>query len=136
MKEDPHFVAEPLFSLNNSDPTIDASDAGHREKLNYSDHIGLTSVFRNLDEHALRERIDFISQIEFSIPPIPKRSKAPDVESVQVIAYHRLVFFRQFLDEVLGGKNRFWTVHRSPAWVNGMTNFQLTEQGSLSSLKC
>ncbi len=135
VKEDPHFASEPLFTFNNSDPGVDASDAGHRERLNYNDHIGQTPVFRNLDMPALRTRIEFISQIEFTAPPIPKRSKAPDVEAVQVIAYHRLVFFRRFLDEILGGKNRFWSVHRSPSWVDGMTDFQLTEQSDLASLK-
>jgi len=135
VKEDPHFVSEPLFTLNNSDRSNDASDAGHRERLNYGDHIGLTPNFRSLDSPTLRRRIEYISQIEFTTPPIPKRSKAPDISSVQVIAYHRIVFFRRFLDEVLGGGNRFWSVHRSPAWVDGMIDFQLTEQGNLASLK-
>jgi len=135
VKENPHFVSEPLFAFNNSDPSIDASDAGHRERMNYGDHIGLVPLFRNLDTPALRKRVEYISQIEFTTPPIPKRSKAPDIDSVQVVAYHRIVFFRRFLDEILGGGNRFWSVHRTPSWVDGMTDFQLTEQGSLASLK-
>ena len=135
VKEDPHFISEPLFVLNNSDPTIDASDAGHRERLNYCDHVGLTPKFQNLDSLTLKNRIDYISQIEFTTPPIPKRSKAPDIDAVQVIAYHRIVYFRRFLDEVLGGDNRFWSVHRTPAWVDRMIDFQLTEQGNLASLK-
>lgn len=135
VKSDPHFASEPLFTANNSDPSIDASDAGHRERLNYGDHIGLLPIFRNLDSTTLKKRIEYISQIEFSAPPIPRRSKCPDVGVVQVIAYHRVVYFRRFLDEVLGGGNRFWTVHRTPPWVNGMTDFQLTDQADLASFR-
>lgn len=133
VKQDLHFAADPLFRLNESAPNVDASDAGHRERLNYADHIGQTPIFRSLDSPTLRSRIQFISDIQFSTPPIPKKSRAPDVESVQVIAYHRIVTFRRFLDEVLGGTNRFWSVHRNPAWASGMMDFQLTEQGALTA---
>ena len=60
-------------------------------------------------------------------PPLPRISKFPDLEFVQVVAYHRLVTFRKLLDEVLGGKNRFWNVHRKPPFAIKFIDFQLAE---------
>ena len=65
-------------------------------------------------------------------PPQPcttatRISKFPDLEFVQVVAYHRLVTFRKLLDEVLGGKNRFWNVHRKPPFAIKFIDFQLAE---------
>jgi hypothetical protein len=132
VKRDAHFVSDPLFTEN--DPELDASDVGHRDRANYADHLDQFPFFRALDAPVLKARVQFISQIEFTTPPIPKRSHFPDVGSVQVVAYHRLVKFRKFLDEVLGGSNRFWNVHRNPTWTGEMIDFQLTEQGGLASL--
>jgi len=128
-----HFNSDPLFPLNNSKSTDDASDSGHRDKSNYADHLFKFPQFNPLDSVALQNRVKYISQIPFSTPPIPRRSKFPDVESVQIVAYHRLVRFRQFVDEIAGGSNRFWRVHRNPSWARGFIDFQLIEQGGLRS---
>jgi hypothetical protein len=135
VKRDRHFQGDPLFTDNHSDPSIEESDAGHRERANYADHHGQFPAFRPLDAEQLRNRIQHISQIEFATPPIPRRSAYPDIEAVQVVAYHRIVKFRCFLDEILGGKNRFWTVQRNPGWTHGFIDFQLTEQGGLTALR-
>lgn len=132
VKQDPYFVSDPLFTDN--DPGIDDSDVGHRNHANYVDHISRFPVFHALDADTLRHRVQFISQIQFTTPPIPKLSRFPDIESVQVVAYHRIVKFRQVLDEIVSGQHRFWRVHRNPSWTGGMINFQLTEQGGLGSL--
>jgi hypothetical protein len=131
VNRDSYFGSDPLFVLNNG--SDDASDAGHRERCNYADHISAFPQFRPLDYHLVQDRIEHISQIPFSTPPIPRSSKFPDVESVQIVAYHRLVRFRQFVDEIAGGSNRFWNVHRVPSWARDLINFQLTEQGGISS---
>jgi hypothetical protein len=133
VNQNPYFGSDPLFIPNNSNSLDDASDAGHREKCNYADHVAGFPQFNPLASQSLLNRIEHISQIEFSAPPIPRRSKFPDVESVQIVAYHRLVRFRQFVDEIAGGSNRFWGVHRNPSWAREIMNFQLTEQGRLSS---
>lgn len=122
MKRDTHFVSDPLFTEN--DPNPDASDIGHRDRANYADHLFKYPPFRALDAAKLKARVQLISQIRFTTPPIPECSRFPDIESVQVIAYHRAIRFRKFLDEVLGGRNRFWNVHRNPSWVSGMIDFQ------------
>ncbi|MFY9607962.1 MAG: hypothetical protein WAU45_05020 [Blastocatellia bacterium] len=132
LKSDPLFATDLLFTDN--DENRDVCDASHRNRGNYADHIFQLPQFRTLDERFLRERVRFISQIEFSAPPIPDRRNFPEIASVQVVAYHRLVRFRQFLDQILGGSSRFWSVHRNPSWTSGLIDFQLIEQGSLGSL--
>jgi hypothetical protein len=128
-----HFNADPLFTDNLDD--VDVSDAAHRNRVTYADHLSIFPQFRVLDEAALRQRVDFISGIQFGMPPIPDRRRYPDTESVQVVAYHRVVRFRRFLDEILGGSNRFWSVHRTPAWAGGIISFQLTDQSTLATLE-
>jgi hypothetical protein len=131
VKADKHFAADPFFTDYN--PTIDDSDAAHRDRINYADHISEFPVFKPLDSKILKDRIDKISEIEFIAPPIPRVSRCPDVESVQIIAYHRLVRFRDLVDTILGGESRFWSVYRNPAWARDFMDFQLTEAATLRS---
>jgi hypothetical protein len=132
VKDHKLFQGDPLFTSNSSGGTTPA-DVDHRDTASYADHLAQFTTFRPLDEQALKNRIRRISGIEFSTPPIPDAARYPDVESVQIVAYHRLVRFRDLVDDVLGGKNRFWTVHRSPSWASGFVDYQLTEQATLSS---
>jgi hypothetical protein len=131
VKKDPHFAADPFFTDNNS--VIDESDVAHRDCANYADHLPQFPVFRPLDAVAMKTRIDRISEIEFTSPPIPRVSHFPDMESVQIIAYHRLVRFRDLVDTVVGNGNRFWNVHRNPTWAREFLDYQLTEVESLRS---
>jgi hypothetical protein len=130
VKRDEHFETDPMFTEYNI--TIDESDARHRDRSNYSDHLFPYPAFHVLNKSELVERIQLISQIEFQDPPIPDINRFIDIESVQIVAYHRLVKYRQFLDEALGGDNRFWNVHRSPSFARGVINFQLTEPRGLA----
>lgn len=131
--QSPYFNSDPLFPLNNSKNMEDTSDSGHRDKSNYADHLFQFPQFNPLDAVSLKERVKYISQITFSYPPIPRRSQFPDVDSVQIVAYQRLVRFRQFVDEIAGGSNRFWSVHRNPSWARDFIDYQLIEQGGLGS---
>jgi len=133
VNNDANFSLNPLFRENKSD--IDDSDVGHRDRANYADHIGRFPNFRPLELTSLVDRVRFISRIKFDTAPIPCKSRFPDIESVQIVAYHRIVHFRRFLDEVLGGKNRFWSVYRNPSWSGGVIDFQLSEQGGLAELE-
>jgi hypothetical protein len=131
VKRDEHFEADPMFSKY--DPDADASDVRHRDRANYSDHLfPYYPAFRTLSRKELSERIQLISKIEFQDPPIPEISRFIDLESVQIVAYHRMVKYRQFLDEALVGGNRFWKVHRNPKFASGLINFQLTEPRGLA----
>ncbi len=126
VKQDPLFAADPFFPARNS-------DVAHRDWANYADHLPQFGPFRPLDRQALRARIERISEIPFALPPIPDLSKFPDVDSVQIVAYHRIVRFRDLVDAILAGKNRFWDVHRSPSWATEFMDFQLTEGRTLHS---
>lgn len=131
VKQDEHFETDPMFCKY--DPGLDASDARHRDRANYSDHLlRFYPEFQTFDRNDLRERIKLISQIEFQDPPIPEVSQFIDLQSVQIVAYHRLVRYRQFLDQALGGENRFWNVHRNPNFASGIINFQLIEPRGLT----
>lgn len=125
VKAYPLFSTDPFFTLNND--SLPESDGAHRNKANYADHIGRFPNFHPLDENYLRKRISQIANMEFSTAPIPNANKYPDLESVQVIAYHRLVRFRMFLDEILSNSNRFWRVNRNPNWATGYLNYQMVK---------
>lgn len=129
VKRDPHFAADPFFTDNASG---EVSDASHRERANYADHLPQFPTFRPLNGADLKERIDRISDIEVSVAPIPSLSRYPDLESVQIVAYHRLVRFRSLLDAVVV-ENRFWQVHREPAWARGFLDYQLADDAELRS---
>jgi hypothetical protein len=131
VKSDQHFAADPFFTEYN--PALDESDVAHRDRANYADHLSQFPVFRPLDGVSLKTRVDRISEIEFTSPPIPRVSRYPDIESVQIIAYHRLVRFRDLVDAILGDQNRFWNVHRNPTWAREFMDFQLTEEATLRS---
>jgi hypothetical protein len=134
VKRDSHFATDPLFTENK--PAIDEfdqSDVSHRDRANYTDHLPQFPTFRPLDVAALRSRINRISEIEFATPPIPRAGLYPDIESVQIVAYHRLVRFRSFVDALVGDENRFWNVHRDPVWARDFLDYQLTEKETLKS---
>ena len=135
VKENELFASDPLFTANKSDSTFELSDQDHRGKVNYSDHVFNFPDFEPLDKDFLKERIDRISQLSFHDTPQPRLSEFPDVEYVQVVAYHRIVRFRQMLDEILGGKNKFWNEHRNPSFARDYMDFQLIGDFKLDEMK-
>ena len=132
VKKNVNFSHNELFTENN--PDSDTSDIRHRNHANYSDHLLAYPAFKPLDNQTLKNRVEYISKIVFDAPPLPRFDKFPDVEYVQLIAYHRIVHFRRLLDEALGAKNRFWNVHRSPSVASGIIDFQLAEGRGLAQL--
>jgi len=128
---DAHFSSSDLFHTNEESAT--SSDSSHRNMANYTELLNHNPKFSVLERSFLLERIEKISSIEIHAPPIPSRIKFPDVESVQLCAYRRLVLFRQFIDDVLGKDgNRYWSVHRNPSWLDGMMDFQVTASRPLA----
>ena len=86
VKDDRHFSTDPFFTQGNP-------EVAHRDWAQYVDHIPQIPPFKPLEKVALKLRIEKISDIAFDAAPIPQVDKYPDVDSVQVIAYHRLVPF-------------------------------------------
>jgi hypothetical protein len=125
VKEHASFSADPFFTTNQEDPGH--SDSSHRNKANYTDHINKFPVFEVLDDEYLKNRVEFISDVKLSDAPIPRPDSYPDTDNVQLIAYHRMVRFRKFIDEALGGSNLFWRKHRQPEWCHRFLDFQVVE---------
>ena len=105
---------DPFFYPNHEDRP--QSDGSHRNRANYSDHLNVFPAFKALSEEHLAQRIQKIAEIEFSAVPVPDADRFPDLNNVQILAYHRIVKFRKMLDEVVGVDNRFWAVQRNPSW--------------------
>jgi hypothetical protein len=124
------FAADPFFTHNLPG---DESDVGHRDRANYADHLSTFPMFRPLNTADVKARIERISEIEFQTPPIPRVSLYPDLESVQIVAYHRLVRFRDLVDAIVKEENRFWKVQRDPPWAREFMDFQVTEEPTLRS---
>jgi hypothetical protein len=126
VSEHPQLVGDPFFYAFRDDPM--KSDGTHRNKANYSDHIDRFPVFLPLDANLVEDNVERISNIEFSDVPVPRADRFPDIDNVQIVAYHRIVKFRQLVDDVLGiNKNRFWRVQRDPSWRPKAMNFSVVE---------
>ncbi len=127
VSEHPQLLTDPFFYANTDDQP--RSDGAHRNKANYSDHVNLFPVFVPLDAQYLRDRVERISSIVFSDVPVPSADDDdfPDLDNVQVIAYHRLVKFRRLVDEVLSTRNRFWNVQRKPSWCPETLKFSVVD---------
>ena len=125
-----YFNSDPFWVTNSENEEI--TDYSHRVCANYLDHLNLFPVFEPLNSDQLKKRIKFLSNLELSSVPIPNKERFPDVENVQVIAYHRIIRFRIFIDDILGSSNGFWNIHRSPSWCRDYTDFQVVEPKFLS----
>ena len=127
VKSHPQFASDPWFTKNDHNTV---SDAAHRNRANYADHVFVPKSFRPLNSDAIKIRIGQISQIQCITPPQASTGAYPDVVGVQILAYHRLVKFRRLLDEVLGNDNRCWSVWRNPPWCPEYIDFQLVDEES------
>jgi hypothetical protein len=125
LSDHPELSNDPFFYPNREDKP--ESDGSHRNKANYADHLNTFPVFKPLDEGQLVIRIQRIAEIEFSDVPIPSADRFPDIATVQILAYHRIVKFRRFLDETVGPAHRFWKVQRSPPWGPKTLTFEVVD---------
>jgi hypothetical protein len=125
VKQHPQLANDPFFYASRDDQQ--KSDGSHRNKANYSDHIDRFPVFLPLETEYLERRVERISTIEFSDVPVPDAENFPDIENVQVIAYHRIVKFRRLVDEALGTGNRFWKIQRNPSWCPSTLTFSVVD---------
>ena len=125
VKEHPQLAKDPFFYASQDDQP--RSDGSHRNKANYSDHVDRFPVFLPLEAEYLEERVERISTILFSDVPVPDADNFPDIENVQIVAYHRIVKFRQLVDEALGTENRFWKIQRNPSWCPKTLTFSVVD---------
>jgi hypothetical protein len=125
LAEHPEFNGDPFFYPNRED--LPESDGSHRNRANYADHLNVFPQFKPLSEAFLAQRIQKIAEIQFSAVPVPNADKFPDIASVQILAYHRIVKFRKILDEVVGTEHRFWNVQRNPSWRPKDLTFEVVD---------
>ncbi len=133
VKNDPHFGNNPFFTSNDEDSGN--SDVAHRNIANYHDHVDDFPNFNPLSKLILTQRVSFLAKMEVSSVPMPRKEQYPDVGYVQLIAYHRLIKFRCFLDEILGGKNVFWSNYRNQSWSGDYLDFQVVTPSFIESYK-
>jgi hypothetical protein len=132
VEAEPPFSGDPLFTPNKEETE---SDARHRIAANYFDHVDNYPQFEVLDEAYLKARIEHIAAIEVLDPPIPRASHFPDLENVQIVALHRLVRYRTFVDDSLGKSNRFWTSNRNPDWCPTYLPFNVNTSQALPEIE-
>jgi hypothetical protein len=125
VSEHPQLAADPFFYASHDDTP--RSDGAHRNRANYSDHVDRFPVFLPLEVRYLSDRVERISNMELTDIPVPSADDFPDLDNVQVIAYHRIVKFRRFVDEAVGLGNRFWRVQRNPSWCPNTLKFSLVD---------
>jgi len=124
-----------LFSDNKQirDFKTECTDGSHRVFANYFDHINHFEDFEPINEDYLKERIEHISELVTDSPALPDHKKYPDLDSVHLIAYARIVEFRSYIDNVVDSKNKYWAHFRDPSWFRKYMDFQIPESASTLS---
>ena len=120
-----HF--EALFSTN--DDHVVASDASHRAVASYTDHISSLSVPAPafLDKGIIKTRINRISELAGGTLTIPNRTNYPACETVQQLAYARIIKYREYLNNILP-KNKYWEKNSKPEWCNDFLDYQMVDK--------
>jgi hypothetical protein len=67
--------------------------------------------------------IQKISGIRLESVGKPEVEKYPDLETLQVLAFHRILAFQTFIDDRVTN-NPFWRTHREPTWCKDIMAFQ------------
>jgi hypothetical protein len=124
VKRHPDFSTDPLFGFNSErDPR---SDCSHRNFANYTDHINSFGPPSFPTTQSIAEIIRKISRINRHSVTSPDREDFPDLQNVQILAYQRLVTYREYMDKKLGD-NKFWRTHRDPLWCKDLIRYYLQD---------
>jgi len=126
--DDVRFTDNPVVR----DDRIVLSDGYHRVFANYFDHVGGFVDFEPLDENFLRKRIERLSDLVNDSLTLPNYTRYPNFDAVHVIAYARIVKFRQDMDAVVKPTNRYWVRYRDPSWFKKYMDFQVPVGTTLS----
>jgi len=120
----PDFLGNPLFRLNSE--RDHKSESSHRTFANYVDHISSFLPLQFPDVEVVADKVERISRIRLHSVAPPSRDDYPDLENVQILAYQRIVTFRDFLDERLTN-NDFWDAHRNPNWCENVMMYKIED---------
>jgi len=127
VSEHHEFKGNPLFKKNSE--RNPKSDCSHRNYANYIDHLDNFASLKLTDRQKLEKAVEIISSSpRYSITEIceDKSPDLPDLINVQILAYQRIVTFRNFLNERIPG-NRYWSTYKEPTWCKGIIDFHLDD---------
>jgi hypothetical protein len=134
VKDHPDFVRDSLFSANAEGGVgprgREKSDYMHRNFANYTDHIDNFSELSFPDVPKITKSIEKIRLSRKNSVELPRRSNYPDHRAIQVLAYQRIVAYREFLDTRVLKTSAFWKAHREPVWARAqMQDYALETEG-------
>lgn len=101
---------------------VNSDDIRHRSVANYRDHVNRFQTVQIEEESVLREHINRLAGLS---PIKPSTEKFPDLAPVQALALRRITFFRDWLDDTLEGKSRYWKGHRDPFWCRKVMTYSV-----------
>lgn len=122
VKEYPQFKNNTLFRLNSE--RDQKSDCSHRNYANYIDHLDNYLQLKLPSEKELENTFVQISRIHRGAVKEIRKDKSPDLPdllNVQILAYQRIITYRDFIDERIHN-NRYWRIYREPLWCKKMLN--------------
>jgi hypothetical protein len=99
----------PLFDKDNP-------ESKHRNGIQYWDHIGLLNSFQPNISLA-RIQAAFKRLASLSPAQVPDFDGRPHLISLQTNALHRLLIFRNTLDQELAGTSPYWQARRNVGWI-------------------
>ncbi len=99
---------------------VDKNDQGHRNFASYMDHLNPLESVLNVDNHELSLRIGRISHIT---PTPPDKNFYPQLDNVQSMAFNRIIFYKNWMDQNIGPTTNYWSIHRDPKWCRGVMEY-------------
>ncbi len=127
VSEHPAFEHNGLFRTNNIRSS--KSESFHRTTANYTDHLNDFTSLAFPNEEDMKDSVQRISRIQVNLGTSPsiELDGFPDIINVQVLAYQRIIAYRDFFDQKLSA-NRFWQAHRTPNWCRDTMLYQVETQ--------
>ena len=124
VKNHPDFIGNLLFRENNERAAY--AESQHRSFANYTDCINSFATLKPRSIFDISMDIEKISGIRLDSVGRPEVNNYPDLQTLQVLAFHRIVAFQTFLDDQVSN-NGFWRTHREPIWCKDIMLFQTPE---------
>jgi hypothetical protein len=121
IKEHPKFIGDSLFRYNSEKAMY--SESQHRNFANYTDCIDTFAKVNPPPISEISMDVQKISGIRLDSVGKPEVEKYPDLETLQVLAFHRILAFQTFIDDRVTN-NPFWRTHREPMWCKDIMLFQ------------
>ncbi len=125
-----HPAIEPNTLFRTNSIRASKSDSFHRTTANYTDHINSFARLAFPEEESMKESVQRISRMrgDLGANPSIELNGYPDIINVQILAFQRIVAYRDFFDQKILD-NRFWKAHRTPQWCRDTMLYQMEAPG-------